>query len=111
RDLFGGLRRLTRQPQYLRDGVADRSQATRPILELPSSLGRWQMEPVAVVRQVEHARAARDRAAMPDGGQKVAFFQWVDEMRPRLGELLAQVVDVVDEPGQAARIDTRLAPV
>ena len=43
RDLLGGFRGLARQPQHLRDRVADRPQATRPVLELTAAIGRRQV--------------------------------------------------------------------
>ncbi len=69
------------------------------------------MQPVAVVGQIEHAGAAGDRAAVPDRGQKVAFFQWVNDLRPGFGELLPQVADLVDEPREPRRVDAGLAAV
>ncbi len=48
---------------------------------------------------------------MPDRGQKVAFFQGVNDLRPGFGELLPQVADVVDEPREARGVDAGLAAI
>src|SRR5262245_21758761 len=48
---------------------------------------------------------------MPDGVQKLTLFQWVDDVRTRVGEARAQRVAILDEPREPARIDARLALV
>src|SRR5690606_6324413 len=82
-----------------------------PRVELTPSLRSRQMQPVAVVRQIEHAGAARNRTAMPDGVQELTFFQWVDDVRAGGRELAAELLDVVDQAREPARVDARLAAI
>src|SRR5262245_45815964 len=110
-DLRRGLRRFAREPKHLGDGVANRFDVVRPLVELLAPVSGRQMQPVSVVGQVERAGAAGNRAAMPDGGQKVAFFQWVNDLWPSLGQLLLELVDVVDQAREPRRIDAGLAAV
>jgi len=111
RDLRCRLRGFAREPQDLGDGVADRLDVVRPLVELLSSLRGRRVQPVGIVRQVERAGAARNGAAVPYRGQKLAFFQWVNDLRAGLRQLLLELADVVDQLRQPVRIDAGLAAV
>src|SRR5690606_20250423 len=93
-DALDRLRGLAREPEHLRDRIADAAKLLDPFVELLPPLGERETQPVRVVGQIERARAARDRRAMSDRGQEFALLQRIDELRSRLGELRAERVQV-----------------
>src|SRR5688572_13258472 len=110
-DLRRGLRRFARQPKNLGDGIANGLDVVRPLVELLTPIGGRQMQPVGVVRQIERAGSAGNGASMPDRRQKFTCFQRVNDLRARLGQLLSELADMVDQLREPCRIDSGLASI
>src|SRR5690606_2236656 len=91
--------------------IADAAQLVEPFPELSLPLAVRLMQPIRVVRQIERARAARDRAPMPHRVQELAFLERVHELRTGLGELGLERRELPDQLVEASRIDTRSFPV
>src|SRR5690606_28408330 len=90
---------------------ADAAQLVEPVRELALPLAVWLVEPVRVIRQIERAGAARDRAPMPHRVQELALLERVHELRAGLRELRPQRRERPDQLVEPRRVDARRAAV